>query len=57
MMLEAFAKHNKMMKDCSTGKGTYTGIIVTQKKKILLCRKLLSNFKFGVLLQDLTVIS
>lgn len=56
-MLEAFAKHNKMMKDCSTGKGTYTGIIVTQKKKILLCRKLLSNFKFGVLLQDLTVIS
>ena len=33
MMLEAFAKHNKMMKDCSTGKGTYTGIIVTQKKK------------------------
>ena len=35
MMLEAFAKHSKMMKDCSTGKGTYTGIIITQKKNSL----------------------
>lgn len=34
-MLQAFAKHNKMMKDCSTGKGTYIRIILTFLKKPL----------------------
>jgi hypothetical protein len=31
-MLQAFAKHNKMMKDCSAGKGTYIETTMTFKK-------------------------
>lgn len=54
-MLQAFAKHNKMMKDFSAGKGTDIGIILTLKNSLML-KHFFSIFILLVSLQDLTVI-